>query len=524
MDNLIIYNTGHEKQRIGKPFDGGYVICNLPEPYDCLISGGVSNDVSFEQEFLNKYPGIPCLAFDGTVNGLPTTDSRIQFIQKNLGKDENDKVTNLKETMEPYSNIFMKMDIEGHEFRLFPTFSEIQLKKIKQLVIEVHSPGDIQLHPNYFKGLSDITHDIMFDFLTKINKTHTLVHLHPNNGCKTHHVNNIHLPNVFECTFIRNEYVHEKIPNKEPLPFDIDMPNIPHLPIVNFTEYPFVVESNRDVVKSNYEVIPWLLGGLGNQMFVLAAAWVASKVNNGTLYLFNFHNDHNTLKNNYKDNIFKYFGKHIDKDQSNELMGELTKNNYKDFKQNSDGFSYYNPKDCPSQSIFIGYFQYYPSLSICENELRGLFLQGLEPLRNQITAEFGSFKSSAFLHVRRGDYLKNPHIHTLQPISYYETALSMLPVSVENIFIFSNDLDFVKEQPFFSSDPRFKVIENANELYNLAFMSLCQGGAICANSTFSWWGAFLGAYSNRAPIVVPRDWIRGHGDFSGLFPPEWIKV
>ena len=271
------------------------------------------------------------------------------------------------------------------------------------------------------------------------------------------------------------------------------------------------------------EIVPWLTGGLGNQMFVLASAWVASKVNNGTLYLFNFHNEHNKLKHNYKETIFKYFGKHIDKDQSNELMGELTKNNYKGFTQKSGGFGYYNPKDCPSQSIFQGYFQYYPSLSICENELRVLFLQGLEPLRNQITAEFGSLKSSAFLHVRRGDYLILPH-HPVQPFSYYEAALGMLPESIKTIFIFSNDLEFVKEHPFFSSNPRFKVVDNPDELYNLAFMSLCQGGAICANSTFSWWGAFLGAYSNRAPIVVPRDWIRGHGDFSGLFPPGWVQI
>jgi hypothetical protein len=214
----------------------------------------------------------------------------------------------------------------------------------------------------------------------------------------------------------------------------------------------------------------------------------------------------------------------MDKNQSDELLVNLINNNYTLFRQTSGGFGYYNPNECPSQCIFKEYFQYYSPLAPYENELRSLFLQGLQSFRDQIVSEFGSLEYSAFLHVRRGDYLKNPHIHTIQPISYYDTALTMLPESVKTIFIFSDDLDFVKNEAFFSFDPRFKIIENRDELYNLAFMSLCQDGAICANSTFSWWGAFLGAYSNRSPVIIPRDWIRNDEDFSGLFPPEWIQI
>jgi hypothetical protein len=243
MENLIIYSTGHRKQRIGKPNDGGYVICDISSNYDCLISGGISNDISFEQAFLNKYGPLPCYAFDGTINALPAEDYRIQFVKKNLGKEDTDSLTNLHSTIDPYSNIFMKIDIEGHEFRLFPTFSDKQMNKIAQLVLEIHSPGDIQLHPTYFVGLSDITHPVMIEFLQKINKTHTLVHLHPNNGCQTYYVDGVHLPNVYECTFIRNDLVSSKTPNTEPLPFPIDMPNITHKPVVVFDKYPFVVKT-----------------------------------------------------------------------------------------------------------------------------------------------------------------------------------------------------------------------------------------------------------------------------------------
>jgi hypothetical protein len=239
MDNLKLYSPEYPVQRVGKNNDGGYVICNLPGSYDLFISGGVSNDISFESHFLNLYPSLNCYAFDGTVNSLPTKDSRITFVKKNLGKDESSETTNLKQYMSSYENIFMKIDIEGHEFRLLPEL-ENYMSKIKQLVVEIHSPGDIKLHPVYFKGLGDIDHPVMFNMFAMINKTHTLVHVHANNGCMTHTYDNVVLPNVFECTFVRNDFVNAKELNKRPLPLNIDMRNIPSKPDYSINYYPFV--------------------------------------------------------------------------------------------------------------------------------------------------------------------------------------------------------------------------------------------------------------------------------------------
>lgn len=239
MEQLVIYHISRQKIRIGRPYDGGYVVFDLPGGYDAIISGGISNDISFEQAVLGYHP-VPCFAYDGTIDQLPEKDPRITFIRKNVGKEETETLSNLHGTLEPYSNVFMKIDIEGHEFRLFPTFSEEQMKKIKQLVIEIHTSGDIQLYPEYYKGLLDITNEHMFSMLKKINRTHTLVHLHPNNGCKTHMIDNIMIPNVFECTFVRNDFVHTKQPNTGLIPQPIDMPNVPSQPIVLFDHYPFV--------------------------------------------------------------------------------------------------------------------------------------------------------------------------------------------------------------------------------------------------------------------------------------------
>jgi len=242
MENLILYQTDFPKKRIGKNYDGGYVIVELPGQYDFFISGGISNDVSFEEDLLTKYPNLTCVAFDGTIASLPKTDKQIQFIKKNLGNINTNDTTNLLEYIQNYNDIFMKIDIEGHEFRVMPVIiKENYISKIKQLVIEIHSPGDIHLHPNYFKGLSDIHNEHMFQLLNDINKTHTLVHLHANNGCNMQMIDGIQLPHVFELTFIRNDFVSEKKRNTTSLPTNLDMPNIYYKPEYKLKGFPYTV-------------------------------------------------------------------------------------------------------------------------------------------------------------------------------------------------------------------------------------------------------------------------------------------
>jgi hypothetical protein len=245
MEQLIVYQSPFIKKRVGRNNDGGYVIALLPETYDAFISGGISNDISFENHLLQLYPELECYAFDGTVSQLPGNGSinsinRIKFVKKNLGNINNDHLTDLSEYIEPHNNIFMKIDIEGHEFRLMPAIIQNNsMLKIKQLVIEIHSPADIQLFPDYFKGLSDVKNEHMFALFTEINKTHTLVHFHANNGCHLQNIDGIALPHVFELTYIRNEFIPEKIKNREPLPTSLDMKNILSKPDYVLKGFPY---------------------------------------------------------------------------------------------------------------------------------------------------------------------------------------------------------------------------------------------------------------------------------------------
>ena len=243
MQHLILYASPFPKRRVGKPNDGGYVIAELPGSYDLFLAGGVSDDISFETSFLDIHPDLECYAFDGTVKSLPQQDSRVKFVNKNLAPDNSDSTTNMREYMTDKHDIFMKMDIEGHEFRVLPTlFEDNRIQSIKQLVVEIHSPADIQMFPDYFKGLSDIKNPHMFRLFENLNKTHTLVHFHANNACKMNVVDGIKLPHVFELTYIRNEFAPEKIQNTHPLPTSLDMRNKSWEPDYELRGFPYSTE------------------------------------------------------------------------------------------------------------------------------------------------------------------------------------------------------------------------------------------------------------------------------------------
>ena len=251
-------------------------------------------------------------------------------------------------------------------------------------------------------------------------------------------------------------------------------------------------------------VIPLVKGGLGNQMFTVAAAYIVHKTSGIPLYILqNPSNEHNIKKHDYNLKIFKHFGLHLDLSQEN-----VWSLGYRKFCPG--GFSSWHPESIGLGTCMDDYFQFYPALQPYENKLRELFLKGLVMPEKD-------YSSYAFLHIRRGDYLKFSNIHYNQPIEYYEKASK----NFSKILVVSDDMDWVKKQEFFK-ESKFELFESDDELETIAVMASCKTGAICANSTFSWWGAFLGAYGSRNPVYVPKNWISL--PVVSLFPDEWIII
>lgn len=269
-----------------------------------------------------------------------------------------------------------------------------------------------------------------------------------------------------------------------------------------------------------------LYGGLGNQMFIVAASHVISRTHGCPFVLPTLpteKNPHNLLGHNYNDTIFSQFGEHIDIPVEH-VRTFCMMNGYRYYTNGA--FQRWDPMSILPRTFVNSHFQYYPPLAAYEQELRELFVHGIQSYRTRIAETVGDLTECAFLHIRRGDYLNHPTIHYNQPLSYYETAVNRLMAEAselpKQILVLSDDSEWVRAQPFFTNNPIYTIVSLDDELETLAYMSLCKAGAICANSTFSWWGAFLGAFGSRNPVIVPSRWICD--PIEKLFPDEWIVL
>lgn len=159
--------------------------------------------------------------------------------------------------------------------------------------------------------------------------------------------------------------------------------------------------------------------------------------------------------------------------------------------------------NCPDNIDLVGYFQTEKYFKHIENEIREDFAFDEELLSNCKSFITDNFDTEIIsLHIRRGDYVVNPN-HPTQSLSYYSEALRQLKSDLP-VIIFSDDPQWCKEQELFSDD-RFVISDNNTTDADLCLMSLCDYHII-ANSSFSWWGAWL---AKSKQVIAPKNWFGG---------------
>jgi len=125
------------------------------------------------------------------------------------------------------------------------------------------------------------------------------------------------------------------------------------------------------------------------------------------------------------------------------------------------------------------------------------------------------------IHLRRGDYLNLPNHHPVLDIDYFKKAKSIFPKN--SIFlVFSDDLEWCKAN---FTDGDYIFIEGQEDYEDLCLMSLCDHNCI-ANSTFSWWGAWLNKNPDKI-VVAPERWFGpaySHFSTKDLYCPDWIVI
>ena len=239
LNELVVYNPVNSKRRFGSTIptgDGGYVVID-GYTYDHYIGCGVGGNVSFDFEFLTPQPNLTGLIFDGSINFYPRFPSHVYFVHKNIGNMNTGETTNLNNETKAFKNIFMKIDIEGHEWKWIRSFNNFA--NIKQFVIEVHG-----LFPDPatwdWAGKTGFDSDDVYEGLKKINETHHLVHFHSNTSAEYAKIDGKEMPTVGELTYIRKEDCAIDGLNRIPLPITgLDFVNGYDRHDLSFTEYPF---------------------------------------------------------------------------------------------------------------------------------------------------------------------------------------------------------------------------------------------------------------------------------------------
>ena len=199
---------------------------------------------------------------------------------------------------------------------------------------------------------------------------------------------------------------------------------------------------------------------------------------------------------------------------------------------------------CPDNISLHGFFQSWRYFANVHDEIRKdyTFHDGiLNPCKEMMEELEG--QEPIMLHVRRGDpnltdprgfkwsYTQCGSMHPVQPIEYYEEALSKF-LPNQPVIVFSDSVDWVKEQEFFKpdrfmiSEPEDKYADGSFTPYgDLCLMSLCSH-AIIANSSMSWWGAWLQSNPDKK-IIAPKMWFGPDykdKDTKDLYCPEWILL
>jgi len=131
------------------------------------------------------------------------------------------------------------------------------------------------------------------------------------------------------------------------------------------------------------------------------------------------------------------------------------------------------------------------------------------------------------LHVRRGDYVTNAtanKFHGICSIDYYERAIAHISKKVENphFYVFSDDPEWTKEHIKITY-PTTYISHNGDAAHeDIRLMRACQH-FIIANSTFSWWGAWLSENSEKM-VIAPKQWFSGGTPNPDLLPHSWIEL
>jgi len=187
--------------------------------------------------------------------------------------------------------------------------------------------------------------------------------------------------------------------------------------------------------------------------------------------------------------------------------------------------------DAPNFAYLNGYWQseqYFSSIQVQLREDLQL-TQALSHKQQVLADQITGNPFAVSLHVRRGDYVADPTttaFHGLCPLEWYDQATSFILAKEPHaqFYVFSDDYKWVKDNLKLAAPMNFiEASPDGQEAIDMHLMSLCKHNII-ANSSFSWWGAWLNNNPQKI-VIAPRRWFTSdHQNTVDLIPAQWIRL
>lgn len=296
--------------------------------------------------------------------------------------------------------------------------------------------------------------------------------------------------------------------------------------------------NNKKIVKLN--------GGLGNQMFQYAfACALANKFNADIVFDLSYFEDVKQ-NNNVTSRVLELDAFNLDiKEVSRDDLAKIIRPNFK-FKLKRSlakafpkifNINYIGNKhifnfekkffDSPDYLFYDGYFQneqyfkHIRNIVLNKFSLKENLNEENQAILNEITKT-----NSVSIHVRRGDYVAVEYINKLHGIcslDYYKSAINYISKHVEqpHFFLFSDDISWVSENLKIEYPYTIVNLNQDKGVFDLELMKHCKHNII-ANSSFSWWGAWLNENAEKI-VIAPENWINMK-EKCDIIPKEWIKL
>jgi hypothetical protein len=256
-----------------------------------------------------------------------------------------------------------------------------------------------------------------------------------------------------------------------------------------------------------------LVGGLGNQLFEVAAAYAYAKQNGMNLVL----PPRPSCKRNTYWHSYLHKFEHMILNSIESVRGPIWRERHFHYKSIPSGYT-----------RLYGFFQSSKYFAKYADELRALFDPGDE-IKTYVNTKWGAqlkdVSNSIVLHIRRTDYTDtdgpSSPIHNVCTRAYYERAIDYMRTKnpSAHILVFSDDLEWCRQQPWLADA---SYIDEPNDSAALYLMSRFKH-FIIPNSTFSWWATWLSPHTEKV-VCAPNKWFASAGpqDWQDIYEPSWI--